>query len=139
MAKAVGVSDRSVRRILKEAGLKARKDIKGHMLTEDMKVKRLERCKKLQRRFAAGRHRRTLITGDWPSNSPELNVMDYSIWGILEAKACAKPHASIEALKRDLIKAWDEIPLETIAKAVDDFPKRLKKCIEANGGHFEQK
>ena len=34
-------------------------------------------------------------------------------------------------------KAWDEIPVETLAKTVDNFPKRLKACVEAEGGHFE--
>jgi hypothetical protein len=24
-----------------------------------------------------------------------------------------------------------------IQNAIDEFPKRLRKCIEANGGHFE--
>ena len=28
---------------------------------------------------------------------------------------------------------------EVIDRAVDDFPKRLKKCIDARGGHFENK
>uniref|UniRef100_A0A914DTD3 Transposase n=1 Tax=Acrobeloides nanus TaxID=290746 RepID=A0A914DTD3_9BILA len=31
------------------------------------------------------------------------------------------------------------IPQDIIDKAVDDFSKRLKKCIEAGGGHFENK
>ena len=30
-----------------------------------------------------------------------------------------------------------EIIVETLAKIVDNFPKRLKACIEANGGHFK--
>lgn len=38
--------------------------------------------------------------GEWPPNSSDLNVMDFSIWSILESKACAKPHQSIEALKK---------------------------------------
>ena len=25
------------------------------------------------------------------------------------------------------------------SKAIDDFPKRLRKCIQANGGYFEEK
>jgi transposase len=77
--------------------------------------------------------------GEWPPNSPDLNVMDYSIWSILESKACAKPHQSIEALKKSLKKAWGEIPMEMIRKAMDDFPKRLVKCIKAEGGHSEGK
>ena len=28
----------------------------------------------------------------WPPYSPDLNVMDYSIWSILESKACTKHH-----------------------------------------------
>ena len=73
----------------------------------------------------------------WPPYSPDLNPLDYSIWSILEQKACRQQHNSIQSLKRALVRAWDEISLETINKIVDDFPKRLRKCIEANGGHFE--
>jgi hypothetical protein len=76
--------------------------------------------------------------GEWPPNSPDLNVMDYSIWSILENEACSKPHKSIDALKRSLVAAWNKIPQDVIDRAVDDFPKRLKKCIDAKGGHFEE-
>ena len=31
----------------------------------------------------------------WPPYSPDLNGMDYSIWSILESKACAKPHRNV--------------------------------------------
>ena len=48
-------------------------------------------------------------------------------------------HQLIEALKKSLAKAWNAIPQDIIDKAVDDFPKRLKECIEAGGGHFENK
>uniref|UniRef100_A0A914C4S9 Paired domain-containing protein n=1 Tax=Acrobeloides nanus TaxID=290746 RepID=A0A914C4S9_9BILA len=71
--------------------------------------------------------------GDWPPNSP------FSIWSILEAEACSKPHHSIEALKKSLVASWNKIPQDVIDRAVDDFPKRLQKCIDAQGGHFENK
>uniref|UniRef100_A0A914BZR8 Uncharacterized protein n=1 Tax=Acrobeloides nanus TaxID=290746 RepID=A0A914BZR8_9BILA len=77
--------------------------------------------------------------GEWPLNSPDLNVIDYSIWSILEVEACSKPHQSIEALKKSLVEAWNAIPQDIIDKAVDDFLKCLKTCIEAGGGHFENK
>ena len=48
-----------------------------------------------------------------------------------------EPNTTVESLKRALVKAWDEITVETLAKIVDNFPKRLKACIEANGDHFE--
>lgn len=78
------------------------------------------------------------ITRDqWPPYSPDLNPLDYSVWSILESKACEKPHSNVASLKRALEKAWDEISVEMLAKIVDNFPKRLKKCVDANGGHFE--
>uniref|UniRef100_A0A914ENR7 Uncharacterized protein n=1 Tax=Acrobeloides nanus TaxID=290746 RepID=A0A914ENR7_9BILA len=52
-------------------------------------------------------------------------------------KACAKPHSNVESLKRALKKAWNEITLDTLVKIVDNFPKRLKACVDAKGGHFE--
>ena len=75
--------------------------------------------------------------GEWPPNSPDLNPLDYAVWSILEEKACQKPHPNIESLKRALKKAWKEITWETVIKIVDDFPMRLKACVEAKGGHFE--
>ena len=69
----------------------------------------------------------------------EAEVMDFSIWSILEAKACSKSHQSIEALKKSLVAAWNKIPQDVIDRAVDDFPKRLQKCIDAQGGHFKNK
>uniref|UniRef100_A0A914DV79 Uncharacterized protein n=1 Tax=Acrobeloides nanus TaxID=290746 RepID=A0A914DV79_9BILA len=66
-----------------------------------------------------------------------LSPLDYSIWSILEEKACSKPHPNLESLKKALKKAWKEINLETPIKAVDDFPKRLEACIAVNGGYFE--
>ena len=70
--------------------------------------------------------------GEWSPNSPDLNVLD-----ILKAEACAKPHQSIESLKKSLVAAWKKIPQEVIDRAVDAFPKKLQKCIDAGGGHFE--
>uniref|UniRef100_A0A914DME6 Tc1-like transposase DDE domain-containing protein n=1 Tax=Acrobeloides nanus TaxID=290746 RepID=A0A914DME6_9BILA len=43
--------------------------------------------------------------GDWPPNSPDLNLVDFSIWSILKAEACSKPHQSIEALKKSSVAA----------------------------------
>ena len=65
--------------------------------------------------------------GEWSPNSPDLRILHYSLWSILEAEACSKPHQSVEALKKSLVKAWNAIPQEVIDRAVDDFPKRLKK------------
>lgn len=74
---------------------------------------------------------------EWPPNSPDLSPLDYSIWGILKAKACATPHRSIESLKVSLCRAWNEVGEDVVRKAVNAFPKRLQACIDAGGGYFE--
>ena len=62
---------------------------------------------------------------EWPLYSPDLNPMDYSIWSILETKACAKSHACIESLKKSL------------RAAVEAFPRRLREVIRKKGGYIE--
>ncbi|KAL4113434.1 hypothetical protein QTP88_017053 [Uroleucon formosanum] len=51
--------------------------------------------------------------------------------------ACSKPHQNIEPLKADLVKSAASISLEVVRAVIDKWPDRLKKCLDANGGHFE--
>jgi hypothetical protein len=74
---------------------------------------------------------------EWPPYSPDLNPMDYSVWSILEARACSKPHKSLEALRRSLEKEWNKISVEELRRITENFPKRLKLCVKAKGGIFE--
>ena len=73
----------------------------------------------------------------WPPSSPNLNPMDYSIWSILESKACAMSHTSVDSLKRKLVKCWDEIDSETVRTACTQITRRLKQVVKARGGYFE--
>lgn len=75
----------------------------------------------------------------WPSYSPDLNPMDYSIWGILTNEVGKKEHSSIKDLKASIRKEWKKLSLDVIKSAIDEFPLRLKNCIKAKGGHFENK
>ncbi len=87
---------------------------------------------------------KTLFQDAWDrevylQNSPDANPMDYSVWSILESKACATKCITEEVLKRALKKAWSKITLEQLSAVVDNFPKRLKAIIAAKGGHIENK
>ena len=75
----------------------------------------------------------------WPPSSPDLNVMDFVIWGILARKACEKPHSSEASLKRSLKKAWAELDEETIRNCCANAQKRLEAVVEAEGGYIENK
>jgi hypothetical protein len=65
---------------------------------------------------------------------PNLNPRDYKLWAVLEDMACQKHHKN---LKRFLMKAAAEIPLETVRAAIAEWPECLKACVEAQGSHFE--
>jgi hypothetical protein len=73
----------------------------------------------------------------WPSRSPDLNPMDYSVWSILEQRACREPHQTVESLKAALQREWDNLDLSMINRIVDNFPKRVNARIKAKGKHFE--
>ena len=75
----------------------------------------------------------------WPPNSPDLNPLDYCIWGLMLAaykKQRPKPSNKAE-LKAVLQTIWDSLPQESIDKAVLGFRKRLLACVRVNGGDFE--
>ena len=75
----------------------------------------------------------------WSPTSPDLNVMDFAIWGILARKACEKPLSNVESLKRSLKKAWADLDEETIRNCCATAHKRLEAVVEAEGGYIEKK
>ena len=74
---------------------------------------------------------------DWPPNSPDLNPLDYEIWGILEADVYRKPTKSLEALTRRIQQTWDFLQMTIVNNCIDSFKKRLRKCVDAKGACFE--
>ena len=60
---------------------------------------------------------------EWPPSSPDLNPLDYSIWGILEARVNSTRHANIESLKSKLIEEWDNLSMDLVRTAIDSWPK----------------
>jgi DDE superfamily endonuclease len=78
-----------------------------------------------------------ITANDWPSGSPDLNPLDYSLWTKLEERACAHSHRNLDSLKKSIVKAARELPLETIRESIDEWPKRLRLCVKKRGDHFE--
>lgn len=74
---------------------------------------------------------------DWPPSSPDLNPLDYCIWGILESKVNAKQHRSLDTLKASIRSEWDKLPLKVIRAAIGQWRKRLSLVIDNDGGRFE--
>ncbi|PIC29926.1 hypothetical protein B9Z55_021341 [Caenorhabditis nigoni] len=78
------------------------------------------------------------ITKDqWPASSPDLNPMDYAVWGYLTQQVSTKNYPNLDALKKALTAAWDELDANYLRVVVDSYPKRLRAVIKAKGGRFE--
>lgn len=76
---------------------------------------------------------------DWPPSSPDLNVMDFAMWPILEAKVCHTWYRNVDALKDALVKAWEEVDPEVVRASCARVHQRLKAVKLARGGHIETK
>jgi len=68
---------------------------------------------------------------NWLSGSADLKTLDNKLWAVLEDMECRKRHNSLESLRRSLVKAAAEIPLEIKLAATAEWPERLKACVEA--------
>lgn len=79
-----------------------------------------------------------LISPDqWPPNSPDLNPVDYRIWGCVQERVYRRPFRDLEELKQRLIEVWSQFEQAIVDQAINDWRKRLRACIRAKGQHFE--
>ena len=49
---------------------------------------------------------------EWPPLSPDLSPLDFSLWSILESRACSNSHRNLEGLRKTLCREWDLIRQE---------------------------
>ncbi|CAM1326495.1 Uncharacterised protein r2_g3551 [Pycnogonum litorale] len=76
---------------------------------------------------------------EWPPCSPDLNPVDYFVWSALERLVY---HDGVEIqnvndLRRRILRAWQELPQDSINKAILKWPRRLQEVVNQNGGHIE--
>ena len=64
-----------------------------------------------------------------------MNVLDYHTWDqMVQKKENIK---TLSDLKREIVIAQKNINMDEVRKAIDSWPKRLQKCLEAKGDRFE--
>ena len=74
----------------------------------------------------------------WPPHSPDLNPLDYVMWGAIEAIVWQNKIQTMDELKTAIVRVWEEFPQATINRSLDSFRKRLKLVVEADGGNIER-
>jgi len=74
----------------------------------------------------------------WPPNSPDLNPVDYKVWGTMQDRVYRAKVRDVDDLKQRLIDVWDSLEQSVIDDAIDQWRSRLRACVRAKGGYFEQ-
>jgi len=74
----------------------------------------------------------------WPARSPDLNVLDYFIWGYIK-DLVEHRRDSTEAEVREAIRAaFNTITPEMAYRATRNITRRAELCLREEGRHFEQ-
>jgi len=73
----------------------------------------------------------------WLPNSPDLNPVDYKIWGVMQDWVYQKKVKDVNELRERLVEVWAGLQQNVIDDAIDQWCRHLSACIRARGGHFE--
>lgn len=88
-------------------------------------------------RFLETKIRSFLNKDLWPTNSPDLNPMDFSIWGFMEEQLRSRKVQNLNDLRKEIMEVWNDLDVNYLRRTIDSVKKRFKACIQADGGHFE--
>jgi len=67
----------------------------------------------------------------WPSNSPDLNQVDYKVWGVMQQRVYKCHMNSVNELKQCLVEVWNSLSIFDVA--INKWRKRLRACMLADG------
>jgi len=68
--------------------------------------------------------------------TPDLSPCDYFLWGYLKAEVFKHRPRTIEDLKEAIRQEISTIPLDMLAKVMENFRERLHMCV-AQGNHLD--
>jgi len=73
----------------------------------------------------------------WPPNSPDLNPVDYKIWGMMQYRIYQKKVKDVNELRERLVEVWAGLQQNVTDDAIDQWRRRLRACVRVRRGHFE--
>ena len=73
----------------------------------------------------------------WPPNSPDLNPMDYYVWGAVEKDSSRCARTTKPQLIERIKAAFEALSWEIVKSACSRFRSRIEAAIDANDGYFE--
>ena len=74
--------------------------------------------------------------GLWPPRSPDLTSPDFFLWSYLKDTVYRSNPRDLKQLKMNITRAIEEVNEGTLRTVAWNMAKRVDKCIEMNGHHF---
>ena len=76
---------------------------------------------------------------EWAPRSPDLNPLDFFLWGYLKARVYRVKIRDIDHLRERIGEECALINgnVEMLRKVQDNFLKRCRLCVASNGEHVE--
>ncbi|CAH2000175.1 unnamed protein product [Acanthoscelides obtectus] len=70
----------------------------------------------------------------WPPRSPDLSPIEH-VWYMMGRRLLnlQRPPQTLEALREELMVAWNEIPQEDIDHLIRSMPRRVGECVAHQG------
>jgi transposase len=70
--------------------------------------------------------------GEWPAQSPDLNVIE-NLWAIINDKVWARDPKGVEEMRVIIIEEWNALGCDLLQRLVNSMTARLQQCIEREG------
>ncbi|GFW61111.1 transposable element Tcb1 transposase [Trichonephila clavipes] len=126
------VSARTIRRLLQQSGLSARRPLLGLPLTQN----HISLCRQWcnERRMFFVNHQIELLP--WPARSPDLSPIE-NMWSMVVQRLTqiAPPGATPDQLWQRVEAAWSAVPQEHIQSLFESMPRPVAAVISNNDGY----
>lgn len=73
----------------------------------------------------------------WPPHSPDLNPLDFFLWGYLKDRVYSPTPENTDMLKSAIRREMQKISEETLRAVIANFRRRMTLVIEERGRHLE--
>ncbi|RLU25697.1 hypothetical protein DMN91_001854 [Ooceraea biroi] len=74
----------------------------------------------------------------WPVRSPDLNVLDYFVWGYIKPAIEDRRDGTEQEVREAIVAAFDTITPDMAHRATRNITRRAEICVREGGRHFEQ-
>jgi len=77
----------------------------------------------------------------WLPNSPDLNPVDYAVWGALQQQVQHnRTFTTVNQLKQAITEEWNKLSQRFIDRSIDEWRRRLipgTRVVQQQGGHID--